>query len=111
MHYGSMSKKNNTIIDPDQRKRPFLHTKGGRRSLTDLEKCLLLILHTENYVTSRRVLVLAKKFKLCASCSDRSEVFYTGEKLASKGLVEYVLKGTEYIWSLTKKGALFARHI
>jgi hypothetical protein len=80
----------------------FIETAAGKRPLTDMEKCLLLILRTENNISSQRVLKLAQKIKLCAACSDRSEVFSTGEKLSKKGLVEKKLMGKEYFWSLSK---------
>ncbi len=89
----------------------FIETAAGRRPLTDLEKCLLLILKTESNISSQRVLELAKKFPLCSSCSDRSEVIAIGEKLLKKGLIERKLNIQEYIWSLTKKGVLFAKQI
>ncbi len=89
----------------------FIETAAGQRPLTDLEKCLLLILKTENNIPSQQVLKLAKKFKLCASCSDRVEVFSIGEKLLKKGLLNRKLDGQEYIWSLSKKGMLFSKQI
>ena len=89
----------------------FIETAAGRRPLTDLEKCLLLILGTENNIPSQRVLKLAQKFKLCASCSDRVEVFSIGEKLIKKGLLKRKLIGQEYFWSLSKKGTLYSKQI
>lgn len=94
-------------------KKPLLliETPAGKRPLTDLEKCMLLILKTENNISSRRVLKLAQKFKICAACSDRSEVFSTGEKLIKKNLIKRKLKRNEYFWSLTKKGEIFSKEI
>jgi hypothetical protein len=89
----------------------FIETAGGQRPLTDLEKCLLLILKTENNISSQRVLKLAKRFKICAACSDRSEVFSTGEKLLKKNLIKRKLKGNEYFWALTKKGLIYSQQI
>jgi len=70
----------------------LIETSGGSRPLTDLEKCLLLILKTEDNISSLKVLKLAKRFKICAACSDRSEVFFAGEKLIKKGLIKRKLK-------------------
>lgn len=89
----------------------LIKTLAGKRPLTDLEKCMLLILKTEGNISSQRVLKLARKFKICASCSDRSEVFSTGEKLIKKKLVKRSFKGSEYFWFLTKKGGIFSKKI
>lgn len=94
-------------------KTPFLliETAAGSRPLTDMEKCILLILRTENNIPSQRILELAKKIKLCASCSDRAEVFSIGDKLLKKGLLKRELIGQEYFWSLSKSGTLFSKQI
>ena len=89
----------------------FIETAAGNRPLTDMEKCFLLILKTKNNISSQRVLKLAQKIKLCAACSDRSEVFTTGEKLSKKGLIEMKFIGKEYFWSLSKKGTLYSKQI
>jgi len=89
----------------------LIKTLAGKRPLTDLEKCMLLILKTENNISSQRVLKLAKKFNICASCSDRSEVFSIGEKLIKKNLVKRRFKESEYFWALTKKGEFFSKKI
>jgi len=89
----------------------LIKTKAGSRPLTDLEKCMLLILRTRSDIPSDNVLKLAKKFKICASCSDRSEVFFIGEKLIRKKLVARKLSGREYIWRLTKKGKAYSKLI
>ena len=89
----------------------LIETSAGQRPLTDLEKCMFLILKTENNISSQRVLKLAKKFKICAACSDRSEVFSTGEKLSKKDLIKRKLKGNEYFWSLTRKGRIYLKEI
>ena len=89
----------------------FIKTAAGKRPLTDIEKCFLIILKTENNISSRRVFKLAKKIKLCASCSDRSEVIYIGEKLIKKGLIERKLINQEYFWNLSKKGIIFSKQI
>jgi predicted transcriptional regulator len=81
-----------------------IKTKAGKRPLTDLERCLLLILGKRSNISSRDVLKEAKKLKICASCSDRSEVFFVGEKLLRKKLVERILKNREYIWRLSQEG-------
>lgn len=94
-----------------QSKSLFIETPAGKRPLTDIEKCFLIILKTENNISSRRVFKLAKRIKLCASCSDRSEVIYIGEKLIKKGLIERKLINQEYFWSLTKKGVIFSEQI
>ncbi|MBU4142127.1 hypothetical protein KKE99_04635 [Patescibacteria group bacterium] len=87
----------------------LIRTSAGTRPLTDLEKCLLLILKTENNISSKRILILAKKFKICAACSDRSEIFFIGEKLSKKNLVKKELKKGEYFWSFTKKGEQYKK--
>jgi len=89
----------------------LIETPGGKRPLTDLEKCMLLILKTENNISSQRVLKLAKRFKICAACSDRSEVFLVGERLFKKKLIKRKLKGREYFWSLTRKGIVYSKEI
>ncbi|PJC31786.1 hypothetical protein CO049_03825 [Candidatus Roizmanbacteria bacterium CG_4_9_14_0_2_um_filter_36_12] len=89
----------------------FIETAAGNRPLTDMEKCFLTILKIKNNISSRQALKLARKIKLCAACSDRSEVFTTGEKLSKKGLVERRLIGKEYFWSLSKKGTLYSKQI
>jgi len=90
---------------------PLIKTSAGKRPLTDLEKCMLLILKAEVDISSRMILKLAKKIKLCASCSDRSEVFSTGEKLIKRGLIERKFKKGEYFWNLTKKGLIYSKKI
>lgn len=87
----------------------LIETPAGKRPLTDLEKCMLLILKTENNIPSQKVLKLAKRFKICASCSDRSEVFSTGEKLLKKKLVKRQLNGKEYFWQLSRKGVAYSK--
>lgn len=89
----------------------LIETPAGKRPLTDLEKCMLLILKTKNNISSQEVLKLAKKFKICATCSDRSGVFSTGEKLLKKGLIKRKLKRKEYFWSLSKKGIIYSKQI
>jgi hypothetical protein len=89
----------------------LIETPAGKRPLTDLEKCMLLILKTEDNISSQQVLKLAKKFKICAACSDRSEVFSTGEKLLKKDLLKRGLRGKEYFWSLSKKGTFYSKQI
>lgn len=89
----------------------LLETAAGKRPPTDLEKCMLLILKSKNNCSSEQVLKLAKKLKICASCSDRSEVFYTGEKLLKFGLVYRDFESGEYFWGLTKEGKLFLKNI
>lgn len=96
---------------PEKNPSLLIKTPAGLRPLTDLEKCMLLILKTENNISSQRVLKLAKKFKICASCSDRSEVFSTGEKLIKRNLVKRKFKGNKYFWSSTKKGVIYSRKI
>jgi len=99
------------MIDSHKKFSPLIETPAGKRPLTDLEKCLLLILKTEDNISSQRVLKLAKKIKICAACSDRSEVFFTGERLFKKALVKREFKGNEYFWSLTKKGLFYLKKI
>ena len=89
----------------------LIKTPAGKRPFTDLEKCMLLILKTEDNIPSQRVLKLAKKFKICAACSDRSEVFSTGEKLLKRGFLKRRLKGKEYFWNLSKKGIVYSKQI
>lgn len=88
-------------------------TPGGRRPLTDLEKCMLLILKDQDAgLSSNEVLRHARKIKICASCSDRNHVFTTGEKLLKKGFVERTLTKNEYFWRLTPtKGRRLAQQI
>ena len=90
---------------------PLIKTAAGRRPLTDLEKCMLTILKTKDNISSTEVLKLAKKFKICAACSDRSEVFFIGEKLIKKGLIRRKLKQSEYFWRLTKDGMRYSEAI
>lgn len=89
----------------------LIKTPAGKRPLTDLEKCMLLILKTGDNVSSQEVLKLARRFKICAACSDRSEVFSTGEKLINKNLIKRELNGNKYFWSLTKKGRIYSKEI
>lgn len=88
-----------------------IKTSAGSRPLTDLEKCLLLILKAENNISSQKVLKLAKKIKLCATCSDRSEIFFIGEKLSKKKLVKKEFIKNKYFWSLTEKGKQYKKII
>lgn len=92
-------------------KRVVLMTAGGPRPLTDLEKCMLLILKTKNGSTSREVLALARRFKICAACSDRSEVFYVGEKLLKKKLLVRSFRNKQFCWRLTRKGERIAQSL
>lgn len=89
----------------------LIKTPAGKRPLTDLEKCMLLILKTEGNISSQEVLKLARRFKICATCSDRSEVFSTGEKLINKNLIKRKLSGDKYFWSLTEKGVIYSKEI
>lgn len=89
----------------------LINTPGGKRPLTDLEKCMFLILKTKNDISSKDVLKLAKLFKICAACSDRSEVFFIGEKLLKKGLISREFRQKEYYWSLTKRGLRYSKKI
>lgn len=86
-----------------------IQTKAGKRPLTDLEKCLLLILRKRDNISSKDVLKEAKKLKICAACSDRSEIFFIGDKLLRKNLIERTLEGGEYIWSLSREGKKFLK--
>lgn len=86
-----------------------IQTKAGKRPLTDLEKCMLLILIKRDNISSKDILREAKKLKICASCSDRSEVFFVGEKLLRRKLIARTLEGKEYIWSLSKEGKKFLK--
>lgn len=88
-----------------------IKTKAGKRPLTDLEKCMLLILKGEDKIFTKKVLKNAQKFKLCAACSDRSEVIYVGEKLIKKNIVKREREGGGYLWWLTEKGKKFAQKI
>lgn len=54
-------------------------------------------------------MILAKKIKMCATCSDRSEVFFIGEKLSKRNLVKKELKKGEYFWSLTEEGEQYKK--
>lgn len=89
----------------------LLKTKAGERPLTDLEKCMLVILKMKDNISSVEILKAAKGVRLCAACSDRSEVFSTGERLIRNKIIKRKLKGNEYFWSLTKKGISFAKII
>lgn len=82
----------------------FIATSVGKRPLTDMEKCMFFILKNEVDISSNMILKKAKKIKLCASCSDRSEVFSIGERLIKYGFVARKSTGKEYVWSLTEKG-------
>ena len=85
-------------------KQAYIETPAGKRPLTDLEKCLLIILGTENNISSSQMLKIAKQYKICATCSDRSEVFSVGARLSQKKLVVKSKLGREYIWRLSRKG-------
>jgi len=97
------------MINSKKTSRLLIKTSEGNRPLTDLEKCLILILKTENNISSKRVLILAKKIKMCATCSDRSEVFFIGEKLSKRNLVKKELKKGEYFWSLAEEGEQYKK--
>lgn len=97
------------MINSQKKPKLLIKTSAGSRPLTDLEKCLILILKTENSIPSKRILMLAKKFKICAACSDRSEVFFIGEKLSKRNLVKKELKKGEYFWSLTEEGEQYKK--
>ncbi|MFA6285541.1 MAG: hypothetical protein WC643_03390 [Parcubacteria group bacterium] len=84
-----------------------IQTKAGERPLTDLEKCMLIILGKRDNISSKDMLKEAKKLRICATCGDRSEVFFVGEKLSRKGLVKRTLKNREYIWNLSREGKFF----
>jgi hypothetical protein len=86
-----------------------IQTKAGKRPLTDLEKCLFFILGKRSNISSKDVLKEAKKLKICATCSDRSEVFFAGEKLLRRNLIKRTLRGGEYIWSLSREGKNFLK--
>ena len=89
----------------------MIKTGAGNRRLTDLEKCLIIILRSKNHIPSHEILKLAKKIKMCASCSDRSEVFAIGERLIKKKLVKRTFSSNQYVWELTKLGEFFSKEI
>ena len=72
------------------------------RGFTDLEKCMLKILSIGNGISTERVLELAKKIKICASCTSEGEVFRVADRLIEKGFIKRDFRGGKYIWSLTK---------
>lgn len=75
---------------------------GMNTYLTDLEKCMVKVLQAENDISSERVLALAKRFRICAGCSDGNHVLMTGERLIKKGIVKRALKKGTYYWTLLK---------
>jgi len=75
---------------------------GWGSFLTDLEKCMIKILETENNISSERVLEIAKRFTICAGCSDGNHVLTTGQKLIKKGKVKRSFKKGVYYWTLMK---------
>ncbi len=70
------------------------------RGFTDLEKCMLKILNIENGISTERVLKLAKKIKICASCTSEGEVFRVTDRLIEKNLIKKEFKNGKYMWSL-----------
>jgi len=70
-----------------------------REDFTDLEKCMLKILNIENGISTERVLELAKKIKICASCTSEGEVFRVADRLIERGLIKREFKDGKYIWS------------
>jgi len=89
----------------------LVKTSAGKRPLTDLEKCMLLILKNKNNICSQEILKLAKRFKICATCSDRSEVFSIGERLIKKKLIKRRFKNNKYLWNLTNIGMVYSESI
>ena len=75
---------------------------GGGKSLTDLERCMVKILETENNISTQRILELAKRFRICKGCSSGSHVLITGERLIKKKMVKRSFKRGIYFWSLVK---------
>lgn len=69
---------------------------------TDLEKCMIKVLNSENNIPSERVLEIAKRFTICAGCSDGNHVLITGEKLVRKNIVKRTFKTGSYYWQLLK---------
>ncbi len=74
--------------------------KPIKRGFTDLEKCMLKILNIENGISTERVLKLAKKIKICASCTSEGEVFRVTDRLIEKNLIKKEFKNGKYMWSL-----------
>jgi hypothetical protein len=73
---------------------------GIETYLTDLEKCMIKVLQTENNISSERILKIAKRFRICAGCSDGVHVLLTGEKLIKKKIAKRGYKNGKYFWSL-----------
>lgn len=71
-----------------------------QRGLTDLEKCMLKIINIENGIPTERVLKLAKRIKICASCTSEGEVFRVTDRLIKQGIIKREFKKGKYIWSL-----------
>lgn len=74
----------------------------NKRFFTDLEKCMIRVLQTENNIPSDRILMIAKRFKICAGCNDGNHVLTAGERLIKKGMVGRSFKRGVYYWRLLK---------
>jgi hypothetical protein len=83
----------NNYIDMEAMIKPI------NRRLTDLEACMLKILKIKNNISTEEVLKLAKRIKICASCTSEGEVLRVTQKLIEAGLIKNELKDGKYVWS------------
>ena len=87
-------------ISPAARKQPAPKAAALPGYLNAMESCFMEILKTENGISTRRVLALARAIPLCQDCTDGNSVLTTGQALQKKGLVRRQFKAGGYIWSL-----------
>jgi hypothetical protein len=80
-------------------------TIGKNLIVSEMEKCMIKILTTENDIPTKRVLELAKQFRICSNCDDGNSVLATGQKLSKRGMVELTLKKGVYYWYLKENAA------
>ncbi len=64
------------------------------------ESCFMEILRTENNISTRKALSLARSIPLCQDCRDGNSVIATGQTLEKKGLVRREFRKGGYIWRM-----------
>jgi hypothetical protein len=87
-------------IRPAKTRPAAARTKPLPGYLNAMEKCFMEILGTENNISTRRVLALARTIPLCQDCRDGNNVMTTGQALEKKGLVRKEFKKGGYLWRL-----------
>ena len=87
-------------ISPAAKKKPAPKAAALPGYLNAMETCFMEILNTENHISTRRVLSLARAIPICQDCRDGNSVLTTGQALRKKGLVRRQFKAGGYIWSL-----------